>query len=234
MSSSEALSKLNAQLKILLAGRQQIDILEAGGGSNMRLELDPSIKAVITTIDISDVQLAENTYAAHKIKGDLCSYKYDPASYDLIVCYDVLEHLEDPEAAVRAFIPALRPGGLIVIGSPNPKSFKGLVTKFTPHSVHAAFYRVFHNNPNAGKPGYFPYPTTLRFFMAPNSLSRFFAHEGLSLRFIDIYDSGIANVIAAKSAVLGHVFKAVMGMAKTLGGKKMQLDGSDFHLLVQR
>jgi SAM-dependent methyltransferase len=35
-------------------------------------------------------------------------------SYDVIVCFDVFEHLPDPVAAARRLVEALRPGGLLV------------------------------------------------------------------------------------------------------------------------
>ena len=39
--------------------------------------------------------------------------------YDVIVCGDVLEHLVEPERALRRLIPKLKPGGRFVISVPN-------------------------------------------------------------------------------------------------------------------
>lgn len=42
-----------------------------------------------------------------------------PASLDLVLCLDVLEHLVDPWALVRRLTPLLRPGGRLIVSVPN-------------------------------------------------------------------------------------------------------------------
>src|SRR6185436_7844996 len=42
-----------------------------------------------------------------------------PASLDCIVCADVLEHLRDPERALRLLLRYLAPDGLLVASIPN-------------------------------------------------------------------------------------------------------------------
>lgn len=43
---------------------------------------------------------------------------YGEASFDVILCLDVLEHLPDPTRAVQDFSRWLRPGGLLVVSAP--------------------------------------------------------------------------------------------------------------------
>ena len=47
----------------------------------------------------------------------------DPAvlgeTYDAVVSYDVLEHAEDPRAFLEGLAALVRPGGLLVVGTPN-------------------------------------------------------------------------------------------------------------------
>src|SRR5207244_3134725 len=40
-------------------------------------------------------------------------------SYDAVVSYDVIEHDDDPREFMRRATPLVRPGGLLVIGTPN-------------------------------------------------------------------------------------------------------------------
>lgn len=42
-----------------------------------------------------------------------------PASFDVVVCADVLEHLADPAAALSSAAALCRPGGAVVISVPN-------------------------------------------------------------------------------------------------------------------
>jgi SAM-dependent methyltransferase len=43
----------------------------------------------------------------------------EPASLDLVLCLDVLEHLVDPWSTLRALQPLLRPGARIIVSLPN-------------------------------------------------------------------------------------------------------------------
>ena len=64
------------------------------------------------------------------------------ARFDVVVCWDLLEHLRRPRAALDNLSRAVRQGGLLVIGGPNVLSFKGLVTWLTPFWAHRLWYRL--------------------------------------------------------------------------------------------
>lgn len=53
--------------------------------------------------------------------GDVAGMElpYPPASFDALVCSEVIEHLVDPEPVLRTLIALLKPGGLIYASSPN-------------------------------------------------------------------------------------------------------------------
>src|SRR4051794_21526692 len=44
---------------------------------------------------------------------------FEPASFDVILCGDVIEHLRDPREALARVRPFLRPGGRLVASTPN-------------------------------------------------------------------------------------------------------------------
>jgi 2-polyprenyl-3-methyl-5-hydroxy-6-metoxy-1,4-benzoquinol methylase len=43
----------------------------------------------------------------------------EPGSFDVLLCGDVVEHLRDPEATLARLRPLLRPGGRLVLSTPN-------------------------------------------------------------------------------------------------------------------
>ena len=43
----------------------------------------------------------------------------EPGSLDVVTMWDVIEHLVDPAAAVRDLVPLLRPGGLMILETPD-------------------------------------------------------------------------------------------------------------------
>jgi 2-polyprenyl-6-hydroxyphenyl methylase/3-demethylubiquinone-9 3-methyltransferase len=53
------------------------------------------------------------------------AYEPPEGPYDLIALTDVLEHLEEPRACLRALRERLAPGGLLVVSTPNRRSLPG-------------------------------------------------------------------------------------------------------------
>jgi len=74
-------------------------------------------------------KLCNNDYAQNTILGDIQTHRFKPNSFNLVNCYNVIEHLPDVEAALTGFFHSLKPGGLVLIAAPNPKSLSGVVTK---------------------------------------------------------------------------------------------------------
>lgn len=67
------------------------------------------------------------------LEGDIESleWPFPPASFDAVVCGDVLEHLRDPLAVVRRIRAWLRPSGTLVVSLPNVRHHsvvRGLLT----------------------------------------------------------------------------------------------------------
>jgi ubiquinone/menaquinone biosynthesis C-methylase UbiE len=80
--------------------------------------------ADLTAIDVSDVYLATARknlagYRVTYLKGELPSLGLPPASFDRVVCTEVLEHTVDPEAILAEIRRVLRPGGWGVVTVPN-------------------------------------------------------------------------------------------------------------------
>ncbi|MGE0153701.1 MAG: class I SAM-dependent methyltransferase [Reyranellaceae bacterium] len=67
------------------------------------------------------------------------------ASFDVIAAIEVIEHLENPRAMLRECLRLLRPGGLLVLTTPNNESLRSLLSlalrgyfaAFGPHSYPA-------------------------------------------------------------------------------------------------
>ncbi|MAS36103.1 MAG: methyltransferase type 12 [Anaerolineaceae bacterium] len=159
--------------------------LEAGCGSVSHLRFPD--QAHLTGIDISQEQLTRNTMLHEKICADIHAHAFPEARFDLIMCWNVMEHLNDPIQVLRNFVRWLKPGGLIIIGTPNPYSAKGFVTKFTPHFVHVLLYRYVLGKKDAGQPGTEPFPTYLRWSLSPRSLKLFSRDHGLEIDTLTTY-----------------------------------------------
>ena len=71
----------------------RLAIYEAGGGSTSFLPLEVLRRAHVTVVDIDEDQIRNNDYAQETILGDIQTYRFAPGSFDLVICYNVIEHL---------------------------------------------------------------------------------------------------------------------------------------------
>jgi SAM-dependent methyltransferase len=80
----------------------------------------------VTLADISDILLAFAAYRCRRCRIpvqtiDLKTAELPVSAFDLVVCFDVLEHIPQPLSVVRRIERSLRAGGLIVIHAPFGK-----------------------------------------------------------------------------------------------------------------
>ena len=94
MADAQALRQLQAFVDEALHGRTRLRVLDAGCGSSSYVKAPESAHRV--GIDISEEQLRKNTFVDEKILGDIQTYELPPASFDVIICWWVLEHLREP------------------------------------------------------------------------------------------------------------------------------------------
>jgi SAM-dependent methyltransferase len=207
-------------------------VLEAGCGSNSKFRLAPN--AHITGIDISKEQLEKNSVLHEKILGDIQTYPLEPSSFDIIFCWDVLEHLRHPENALRNFARAIRDGGIVVLGAPVVGSLKGVITKFTPHWFHVAVYRYWLGNENAGKPGYAPFPTFLKNSMSPRSIEDFAHKSHLAVEALVVYEGAMQINERVKHRGVDLGLSVFGPLIKTLSFTRIDPSVTDFVMVLRK
>ena len=114
--------RLRAHMKLLEAvgtGKRVLDVgsssgylakpLRERGNTIVGLELDPAA-----------AREAEQ-YCERVLVGDVETMELplDLASFDVVLCGDVIEHLRSPGAALARLRPFLKPGGRLVVSTPN-------------------------------------------------------------------------------------------------------------------
>ena len=211
---------------------ERMTVLEAGGGADSFVKWPGT--ASLTAIDISQEQLDKNAYAGEKILGDVECYDFGDRRFNVIVCWDVLEHLDDPRKALDHLVDLLGAGGLFVICSPIVNSAKGLVTKFSPHWFHIFVYRYFFNAKNAGRPGFAPFPTTHRFFISPKNLMAFGQSKGLQVVYFREYESSHISEIKNRSLLCYCIYRALAAFLNAISLGWVKSKSTDFHLVFQR
>lgn len=103
-------------------------VLEAGCGTGaFSVELARR-GAEVSAFDFSPVAVeAARALVAERLPGreipvrvaDIHDPPYEPCSFDLIFCCETLEHLADPNRALRGLADLLRPGGRLILTTEN-------------------------------------------------------------------------------------------------------------------
>lgn len=212
----------------------RIAIYEAGGGSTSYLPQAITERATVAVVDIDEVQIDNNRYADTKILGDVQTYRFSPGSIDLVICYNVIEHLPDVEAALLCFRASLKKGGLIFIGAPNPASLSGAVTRYSPHWFHVWYYRTILGRKEAGQPGQPPFPTFFHRLVDPSALRSFMERNGFEAVYYRAYESPRYTDMAERHPLLGAVLKLVTEGLNLVVGRGRNVRHGDFHVLLRK
>ena len=94
-------------------------ILDAGCGSGRNM-IELARHGTVSGIELSDtsVDVARTRGAGEVIAGSVLEMPFDGDSFDLSVCLDVIEHLEDDLGALRELRRVLAPGGSLLVTVP--------------------------------------------------------------------------------------------------------------------
>jgi SAM-dependent methyltransferase len=232
--STGATPRLQSFLDEALRTKPALRILEAGCGSASQLHF-PGKQIHMTGIDLSQKQLDRNPALDVKICADIQNYSYQPNSFDLIICYWVLEHLSRPDLALLNFVPALDTGGYIILALPNVLSVKGLVTKYAPFPLHVWVYRFLLRRRIDIQEDMGPFRTYIRYSVRPQGIRKFAKNNGLQVRFLATYDALSSPWYFSKgilARILRECYRGVKIMAKVASFGL--LGDSDFYIVMQK
>jgi 2-polyprenyl-3-methyl-5-hydroxy-6-metoxy-1,4-benzoquinol methylase len=130
-------------------GRRVLDAgCGIGYGSNILAEAGA---AEVTGVDIAEPVIeAARMGAASGVSfqpGDVAALDLPADSFDLVVCFEVIEHVEDTDAVLDELARVLAPGGLLFISSPNRDRYvpgnPHHRFEFTPEELRTALDRRF-------------------------------------------------------------------------------------------
>lgn len=116
--------------KVPLAGKRVIDI---GCGGGILAESMARKGADVTGIDLSDKalkvadlhSLESGAKVRYKLIAAEAMAEEEPGQYDVVTCMEMLEHVPDPAAIVKACATLVKPGGDIFLSTlnRNPKAY---------------------------------------------------------------------------------------------------------------
>ncbi|MDO8480144.1 MAG: class I SAM-dependent methyltransferase [Candidatus Rokubacteria bacterium] len=230
---SDPSAQIQSALDRFVAGQSHpLRVLEAGCGSLSNIRLGSNVR--IVGIDVSAEALAQNATIHEGIQANLETSDLGDSEYDLIVCWDVLEHLAKPTNVVRKFLRAVKPGGLILLALPNVLSLKGLVAKYTPLSFHFLVHRLIYGQRAGIAPGYEVCPTYLCYSIAPRSIARLATHHAFDVDLFSTYESGMQRRFRERFGLVGKPWQVVRVLVCLLSIGIIDAEATDCILILRR
>ena len=138
-------AQLAEGLRVLDAGcgtGYGLKLIEEGGASGV-VGVDIAEEAVARAAELNDSELVE------VLQADVGALPFADDTFDLVVCFETLEHLDEQERAIRELRRVLRPAGLLAISSPNrevyPPGNPYHTHEFVPEELEQALASEFTN-----------------------------------------------------------------------------------------
>ena len=127
------------------AGKCVLDIASGEGYGSAMLA---KVAAKVTGVDISEeaVLHAHHKYKAENLEffiGSCAAIPLATASVDVVVSFETIEHHDEHEAMMREIKRVLRPGGVLVISSPDKLEFTDRPNQHNPHHVKELYKEEF-------------------------------------------------------------------------------------------
>jgi 2-polyprenyl-3-methyl-5-hydroxy-6-metoxy-1,4-benzoquinol methylase len=128
-------------------------LLEIGSGYGCFLETASRAGWDAEGVEISSYACKVARSCGCKIQqADLLSLPVNAETYDVIAMWDVIEHFPHPEEIIRRCVELLRPGGALILRTPDARALNGQAGLFRSAYRHLAYpantpEHVFHFTP---------------------------------------------------------------------------------------
>lgn len=101
-----------------ISGKQ---LLDAGCGTGWFSKGAAERGAAVTSMDLGEKLLAQVEKKCHskRVVGSILEMPFPDAHFDIVVSSEVIEHTPNPEQAIKEIFRVLKPGGVMVLSTPN-------------------------------------------------------------------------------------------------------------------
>lgn len=122
--------------------RPSMDVLDLGAGAGIVRQMNfKGMARRVCGVDM-DPRVIGNPFLHEAVIGSAEDIPHGADTFDLVFSDNVLEHLQNPEAAFREIRRVLKCGGRFLAKTPNKWHYMPLVARVTPHAFHTFYNRM--------------------------------------------------------------------------------------------
>jgi SAM-dependent methyltransferase len=127
----------DAEISGHIAGKA---VLEGGCGDMAVLDRHARAASLAVGLDLEIPNTCKRrSRRCRAVRGDLAIAPFREGTFDVIILRSVCEHLRDPVTAFAEMKRVLRPGGVIVLSTPNKYDYGSMIARATPQKFHEYF-----------------------------------------------------------------------------------------------
>jgi ubiquinone/menaquinone biosynthesis C-methylase UbiE len=141
--------------------------------SKLEAEMRSTARLIIG-IDADYEALRENLSCDHKLRADAASLPFAPGCFDLVTSNMVFEHIKNPRSILSEIRRVLKPGGLLIVHTPNWLDIVTIVARFVPNSLHPGLISRMESRLEKDV-----YPTHFQ-FNRPRTIEKMLRHAGFN------------------------------------------------------
>jgi protein-L-isoaspartate O-methyltransferase len=137
-----------ALVAMLVQGQRVLD-LACGEGYGVRMLAGRAASVVGVDIDENVVRHASAKYGAPNIEFHSGSITATPIkedhSFDTVVCFEAIEHIDDHERLLLEVKRLLKPGGVFIVSTPNKAVYQDVSSEENPYHVKELYFEEFQS-----------------------------------------------------------------------------------------
>jgi ubiquinone/menaquinone biosynthesis C-methylase UbiE len=113
-------------------------LLDAGCGHYLEFSRELADTVEVVGVDLEEQLDTRNRRSPYAIRADLEHLPFPSNYFDVVISRSVVEHLTDPPRVFRELHRVLKPGGKVILSTPNKWDYISVAARLTPYSWHRA------------------------------------------------------------------------------------------------